>query len=130
MSSASTIGLPFLKSAIVAPTFTSTVPFDFLIENTSSIPVGNYLVWTYLYIQGDVNTALGQVVTNISINGAPFRPNTFNAGGIDLNNNSITFQSSQIVIVSIEQPQIILQSTIVFFNNAPTISGTIFFLPI
>jgi len=128
MSSASTIGLPFLKSSIVAPIFTSGVPFDYLIENNSNIPIGNYLVWTYLFIQGDTDTDLGVVISALA-NG-PLYPNTFNPSGTLINNGSITFQSSQIVIITTEQPNIILQGSVLFNNNAPTVSGTIFFLPI
>jgi hypothetical protein len=128
MSSASTIGLPFLKSTIVAPTFTSDATFDYLIENNSNIPIGNYLVWTYLYIKGDTDTDLGVVVTALA-NG-PLYPNTFNPSGLVIDDGSITFQSSQIVIITTDQPNINLQGSVVFNNNAPTVTGTIFFLPI
>jgi len=128
MSSASTIGLPFLKSDFVAPAFTSGVGFNFIIENDSSIPVGNYLVWTYLYIKGDTDTDLGPIV--IILDNGLLYPATLNSAGTIINDGAITFQTSQIISITTEQPNIILKSSITFSNNEPTVSGTIYFLPI
>jgi hypothetical protein len=128
MSSASTIGLPYLKSAFTAPVFVSGVAFNFILENDNAIPIGNYLVWTYLFIEGDTDTDLGTIVTALD-NGILY-PNTFNPGGSVINDGSITFQYSQLVIISAEQPNINLQGALQFNGNAPTVTGSIFFLPI
>ena len=129
MSSASTIGLPYLSSTFVAPALVSGTPFGFILENDSPIPIGNYLVWTYFDIQGDTDTDLGPIV--ISLNNTPtLFPYTLNPGGVVIDNGSVTFQSSQLVIITTEQPNIILGGAVQFANNAPTITGSIFFLPI
>ena len=129
MSSASTIGLPYLQSVFVAPAFASGVAFNFLIENNSNIPIGNYLVWTYLFIQGDTDTDLGPIVLALA-NTTTLFPNTLNSGGTLINGGSITFQSSQIASITQEQPNINLQGSVLFNGNVPTVNGTIFFLPI
>jgi hypothetical protein len=130
MSTASTINLPFLKSTFVAPAFASGVNFDYIIENNSNIPIGNYLVWTYLNIKGDTDTDLGPVITVLA--NVPIAPNTFNISGLIINDGSVVFQSSQIAIITTEQPNIFFQGAILFntATNAPTVTGTIFFLPI
>ena len=128
MSSSSTINLPFLKSNMTAPVINSGVAFNLNIENNSNIPIGNYLVWTFLNIKGNTNTDLGPVATAL-LNG-PLFPNVFNPSGSLINNSSLTFQNSQIVIITTEQPNAVLQCSILFSGNAPTITGTIIFLPI
>jgi len=128
MSSASTINLPFIKCNMTAPAFASGVPFNLIIENNTSIPIGNYLVWTSLIIEGDTDTDLGPVATAL-LNG-PLFENVFNPGGSLINDGSLTFQNSQIVIITTEQPNIIFQCSLLFGGNDPTIVGTISFLPI
>lgn len=128
MSSASTLNLPYLKSVFVAPDFTAGVGFNYLIENNTTIPIGNYLVWIYLYIKGDTDTDLGAVTTALANDSLYL--NTYNAGGSIINDGILTFQNSQIVIITTEQSTINLQGSILFNNNAPTVSGSIFFLPI
>jgi len=129
MSSASTIGLPYLKSAFTAPVFDSGVGFNFIFENDNAIPIGNYLVWTYLFIEGDTDTDLGPIVTALA-NTTQLYPNTLNPGGTVIDDGSITFQSSQLAIITQEQANINVQGSIQFNGNAPTVTGSIFFLPI
>jgi len=128
MSSASTIALPFLKSNFTAPAFTSGTQFDFILNNDFNIPAGNYIVWTYIRIQGNVDTDLGPVI--IGLNNGTLYPFTFNPAGTLINTNILEFQNSQIVSFSTNQPDIDLIGSIGFLNNRPTVSGTIFFYPI
>jgi hypothetical protein len=128
MSSASTINLPFLKSDFTAPAYTSGVQFDFILDNDFSIPIGNYLVWIYLFIEGDTDTDLGPI--QILLDNGPNYPNTLNPAGTLINDGSITFQSSQLVSISTEQPNVIFQGSVAFNNNRPNVSGSISFLPI
>jgi len=128
MSSASTINLPFIKCNMTAPAFASGVPFNLIIENNTTIPIGNYLVWTFLTIEGDTDTDVGPISTLLG-NGPEF-PNVFNPAGSLINGGALAFQNSQIVIITEEEPNIDFRCSLPFAGNAPTIVGTIFFLPI
>ena len=129
MSTASTaLGLPFLKSTFTAPAFTSGADFNYILANAFNIPVGNYLTWLYLEIEGNTDTDLGPVITLIN-NGTSYT-STFNQSGVALNNSGITFQNSQFISITTAQPNLILRGAIGFGNTRPTVTGTIIFYPI
>jgi len=128
MSSASTVGLPFLKSTFTAPAFTAGADFNYILSNDFIIPVGNYLAWVYLEIQGNIDTDLGPVITLIN-NGTPYTF-TFNQSGSTINNAGITFQNSQFISITTTQPSLNLVGAVGFTNTRPTITGTIIFYSI
>ncbi|MDB4352878.1 hypothetical protein OAA60_05565 [Porticoccaceae bacterium] len=128
MSSASTKGLPFFKSDFVSPALTSDTNFYYLLTNDFSIPVGNYLAWIYLSIQGTADTELGPVVT--AINNTDTFPFTVNPTALTLDAGTIVFQNSQLVEITTVQPNLILVGKVSFNNTAPTIAGTIYFYPL
>jgi hypothetical protein len=131
MSSASTIGLPFLKTIFEAPIIVSETRFDYILLNNFTIPTGNYLAWIYLEIEGNVDTELGTVLTIIN-NGAPdVYSFTVNSSLVNIEAGTIAYQNTQ--VISITTPETISLSGSVFYTdttNAPTITGTLYFYPI
>jgi hypothetical protein len=129
MSSASTIGLPFFKSSFISPpVITDGTLFNYTLTNYFNIPAGNYIAWVYLTIRGNVDTALGPVISVIN-NGSIAYPFTVNPSPIDLNAQTVAYQNTQIVSINTNQP-IFLQGQINFENTAPNVVGVIFFYPI
>lgn len=128
MSSASIKGLPFFKSDFVSPPLTSNTNFTYLLTNDFSIPIGNYLAWIYLSIQGNTDTELGPVVT--AINNTTTFPFTINPTSIQLDADTVVFQNTQLIEITVAQPNLILVGKVLFNNTAPSIGGTIYFYPI
>jgi hypothetical protein len=128
MSSASTIGLPFLKSNFVAPAIASGVTYNYALSNNFNIPAGNYIAWIYLSIRGNADTILGPTITVIN-NGVDTYPFTSNSSTVNLNGDTIVFQNTQVVSISTDQ-LILLRGQIDFDNNAPAVAGVIYFYPI